>query len=78
MLSLVVFLYILIYITKWNRMVTKILFFVLIMCILNLIKEGFRFGICFSKNEKYESDIKRTLFTWASISYILTIIFCGL
>ena len=51
---------------------TKIFFFILIMSILN------RFGLCFAKNEKYESDIRRTLFTWASISYILTIIFCGI
>lgn len=57
---------------------TKIFVFILIMSILNLLRECFRFGLCFAKNEKYESDIRRTLFTWASISYILTIIFCGI
>lgn len=56
---------------------TKILIFILIMCILNLLREVFRFGFCFAKNEKYESGTVRTLFTWASISYIMTIIFCG-
>ena len=59
-------------------MFTKILVFVLIMCILNLLREGFRFVVCFYNNRKYESDIKRTLFTWASLSYVLTIIICGL
>ena len=57
---------------------TKVLVFILIMCILNLCREVFRFGYCFAANEKYESNIVRTLFSWASISYILTIIFCGL
>ena len=59
-------------------MVTKLLVFVLFMCILNVLKEGFRLWMCFSRDEKYDSDVKRTIFTLASISYILTIIFCGL
>ena len=58
--------------------VTKILIFILFMCILNLSREIGRFIFCFVKNSKYESGVIRTLFVWASISYILTIIFCGL
>lgn len=58
-------------------MITKILVFILIVCILNVVKESFRFGVSFYKNEEYKSSEIRTLFTWMSISYILTIIFCG-
>ena len=58
-------------------MVERIFVFVLIMCILNILRETFRFSMCFAKNEKYESGITRTLFLWASIAYIITIIFYG-
>lgn len=58
-------------------MITKIIVFILIVCILNVLKEGFRLGVSFYKNEEYKSSETRTLLTWMSISYILTIIFCG-
>lgn len=64
--------------TYYIIMVTKLLVFILIMCILNIFKEAIRFGVCFYRNEQYESDLKRTALTWASISYILTILICGI
>ena len=57
---------------------SMILCFILIMAILNLIKEAYRFYMALVNEEKYESGITRTLFTFASISYIITIIFFGL
>ena len=48
------------------------------MAILNLIKEGYRFYTALSKEDKYESDNVRTILTFSSIAYIITIIFFGL
>lgn len=57
---------------------TKILVFILVMCILNVIKEGFRFYAAFnSENGHYDSSVTRTVLLFSSISYIVTIIFCG-
>ncbi len=55
-----------------------ILCFVLVLAILNLIKEGYRFYQAMSKEEKYESSDLRTAGTFVSIAYIITIIFFGL
>lgn len=57
---------------------SMILCFILIMAILNLIKEGYRFYIALRKEDKYESDNVRTILTFSSIAYIITIIFFGL
>lgn len=61
-----------------KNMITKICIFILVMAILNLIREGFRFGTSFYMSEPYETSITRTLFTWASISYIVTLIITGI
>ncbi len=57
--------------------VTKILIFILMMAILNVLKEAFRFYVAFSSQQKYESSVLRSVITMLSIAYILTIIFCG-
>lgn len=57
---------------------SMILCFVLVMAILNLIKEGYRFYTALRKEDKYESDNVRTILTFSSIAYIITIIFFGL
>lgn len=57
---------------------SMILCFILILAILNLIKEGYRFYIALRKEDKYESDNVRTILTFSSIAYIITIIFFGL
>ena len=57
---------------------SMILCFILIMAILNLVKEGYRFYIALRKEDKYESDNVRTILTFSSIAYIITIIFFGL
>lgn len=57
---------------------SMILFFVLILAILNVIKEGYRLYMAFINNEKYESSDLRTVGTFVSIAYIITIICFGL
>ena len=57
---------------------SMILCFILVMAILNLIKEIVRFIMAYLKEEKYESTTLRTLGTFASIAYIITIICFGL
>ena len=57
---------------------SMILCFILVMAILNLFKEGYRFYIALRKEDKYESDNVRTILTFSSIAYIITIIFFGL
>ena len=53
---------------------SMILCFVLVMAILNIIKEGYRFYSALKNEEKYESDTTRTILTFSSIAYIITII----
>ena len=48
------------------------------MAILNLFKEGFRFYSALKNETKYESNNVRTILTFSSIAYIITIIFFGL
>ncbi len=57
---------------------SMILCFVLVMAILNIIKEGYRLYSALKNEEKYESDTTRTILTFSSIAYIITIIFFGL
>ena len=57
---------------------SMILCFILVLAILNLIKEGYRFYTALRKEDKYESDNVRTVLTFSSIAYIITIIFFGL
>lgn len=58
--------------------ISMILCFILVLAILNLLKEGYRFYQAMSKEEKYESSDLRTAGTFVSIAYIITIIFFGL
>ena len=57
---------------------SMILCFILVMSILNLIKEGWRFYTSFKEEKKYESGTVRTILTFASIAFIITIICFGL
>lgn len=56
----------------------KLVVFVLCFAILNIFREGITFYQCYKKVEKYEISNKRMFGLWASISYILTIIFTGI
>ena len=60
------------------KIASMALCFLLVMGVLHLVREGWRFAESFRHDRKYESDWKRTLATFASISYIITIIFYGL
>jgi hypothetical protein len=57
---------------------SMILCFVLVLAILNLIKEGYRLYVAFKNEEKYQSNDVRTVLTFFSIAYVITIIFFGL
>lgn len=57
---------------------SMILCFILVMAILNLLKEAFRFYTALKNEDKYESNNVRTILTFSSISYIITVIFFGL
>jgi hypothetical protein len=57
---------------------SMILCFVLVLAILNLIKEGYRLYVAFKNEEKYQSNDFRTVLTFFSIAYVITIIFFGL
>jgi ABC-type sulfate transport system permease component len=54
-----------------------ILCFILIMSVLNLIKEGWRFANSYRNEQKYLSSNKRTALTFASIASIITILIFG-
>jgi len=54
-----------------------ILCFILIMSVLNLIKEVWRFSTSFAKGTKYMSSSWRTALTFASIASIITIAIFG-
>jgi len=58
--------------------VSKILIFIICFCTLNIIRECYTFYQCYSRMEKYEISDKRMFGLWASISFILTIIFTGI
>lgn len=57
--------------------ITKIMVFVLVFAILNIVREIGTFYQCYKKLEKYEVSNTRLFGLWASISYIMTIIFTG-
>ena len=57
---------------------SMILCFFLMLCILNIIKEVWRFVVAYRNEERYESTDKRTLLTFSCIAYIITIIIFGL
>ena len=55
----------------------KILTFILIMCILNVIKECISLSIAYKQEKKYETSTLNNIMTMVSLSYIITIIICG-
>ena len=55
-----------------------ILCFILIMSVLNLIKEIWRFVTSFKNETKYVSSSGRTALTFASIASIITIAIFGI
>ena len=57
---------------------SMILCFILVMAILNILKEGYRLFAALKNEKKYESNSLRTVLTFSSIAYIITIIFFGL
>lgn len=57
---------------------SMILCFVLVLAVLNLLKEVYRLFIAVKNEEKYDSSDLRTAGTFVSIAYIITIIFFGI
>ncbi len=58
--------------------ISKIIIFILCFAILNIIREISKFIQCYRNLEKYDIATNRMLWLWASISFILTIIFTGI
>lgn len=58
--------------------ITKIIIFILCFATLNVFREIGRFIQCYRTLEKYEIATNRMLWLWASISFIMTIIFTGI
>jgi hypothetical protein len=56
----------------------KVIVFVLCFSVLNVIREINTFYVCYKRLETYNISNKRMIGLWASISYILTIIFMGI
>ena len=56
--------------------IKEILCFILILAILNIIREGVRMYMAWRNGENYKSGNWRTFGTLASIAYVITIIFC--
>lgn len=61
-----------------SLIISKIIIFILCFCSLNVLREIYTFYQCFSKMETYNVSDKRMFGLWASISFILTIIFTGI
>lgn len=61
-----------------ETIIYKVLLFIAFFCSLNILREAYTFYICFSKMEKYDISNYRLFGLWASISYLLTIIFTGI
>ena len=59
-------------------LISKIIIFILCFATLNVFREIGRFIQCYRKIGKYEIATNRMLWLWASISFILTIIFTGI
>ena len=58
--------------------INKIIIFMLCIATLNIIREIGKFVQCYRKLEKYDITNNRMLWLWASISFIMTIIFTGI
>lgn len=51
--------------------------FLLIMSVLDIVREVLRLFVSFSKNEPFEITPLRLGMLWCAISYTITVIFCG-
>lgn len=59
-------------------LISKIIIFILCFAILNILREVGRFIQCYRNVEQYNITNNRMLWLWASISFIITIIFTGI
>ena len=59
-------------------LISKIIIFILCFAILNILREVGRFIQCYRNVEQYNITNNRMLWLWASISFIMTIIFTGI
>lgn len=59
-------------------MLVKILVFLLVMAVLNVLREGWRLVECFRSGSPYELGKYGLVLYAASLSYIITIIITGL
>ena len=59
-------------------LISKIIIFILCFAILNILREIGRFIQCYRNVQQYDITNNRLLWLWASISFIMTIIFTGI
>ena len=59
-------------------LISKITIFILCFATLNVFREIGRFIQCYRNVEQYNITNNRMLWLWASISFIMTIIFTGI
>ena len=59
-------------------LISKIIIFILCFAILNILREVGRFIQCYRNVQQYNITNNRMLWLWASISFIMTIIFTGI
>lgn len=59
-------------------LISKIIIFILCFAILNILREVGRFIQCYRNVQQYDITNNRLLWLWASISFIMTIIFTGI
>ena len=59
-------------------LISKIIIVILCFAILNILREVGRFIQCYRNVEQYNITNNRMLWLWASISFIMTIIFTGI
>lgn len=58
--------------------VQKIMFFILVFCILYVVKKGIDIAFSYIRNEQFDNENGRVwLFIGLALSYIVTIIFTG-
>lgn len=58
-------------------MLLKLSVFLLVLSILEVLREGIRFAVAFGQRKQFEISTVRTAMLWTALSYIITVIFCG-
>lgn len=72
------FIYLYVYKFYVIMIISKLVVFLLVMAILNIVRESFYIVKCFRVLKEYKIGAWRTFLVWASISYIITVLIFGI